>query len=57
MWSEWGLDSDLSGLVALRAAMVYLAALLLIRLSNRRFMARMSPFDTVVAIVLGATLS
>ena len=57
MWSKWGQDLELTGSTLLRTAVVFLAALVLIHLSNRRFMARMSPFDTVVPIVLGATLS
>lgn len=57
MWTPWEQDVELSGPMALRTAVIYLAALVMVRLGNRRFMARMSAFDVVVAIVLGSTLS
>jgi uncharacterized membrane protein YcaP (DUF421 family) len=43
--------------MALRALVIYAAALLVVRLGNRRFMARATAFDMVVAIMLGSVLS
>jgi uncharacterized membrane protein YcaP (DUF421 family) len=45
------------GEMAVRALAIYLAALLLLRLGDKRRMGRGSPFDIVVAIVLGSVFS
>jgi uncharacterized membrane protein YcaP (DUF421 family) len=43
--------------MALRAIAVFVIALVLIRVSGRRSFGQRSPFDSVVVILLGATLS
>ncbi|MFL9988575.1 DUF421 domain-containing protein [Paraburkholderia sediminicola] len=43
--------------MGMRAIAVFLIALVLIRLSGRRSFGQRSPFDSVVVILLGATLS
>lgn len=54
----FGQGTELSGLqAALRAIVVFGICLVLIRLSGRRSFGQRSPFDYVVAILLGATLS
>ncbi len=43
--------------MALRTAVVYAATLVLIRLGSKRFLGQASPFDIVVAIMLGSVMS
>jgi uncharacterized membrane protein YcaP (DUF421 family) len=43
--------------MALRTAIVYVVALVLVRLSSRRLLAKASAFDVIVAIMLGSILS
>ena len=54
----FGEGRDLNTLqMGLRAIVVFVIALLLIRVSGRRSFGQRSPFDSVVVILLGATLS
>ena len=54
----FGEGTELDSLqMAMRAVAVFFAALILIRISGRRSFGQRSPFDYVVAILLGATLS
>jgi uncharacterized membrane protein YcaP (DUF421 family) len=54
----FGSGKDLDSLqTAARAAAVFIGALVCIRISGRRSFGQRSPFDYVVAILLGATLS
>lgn len=43
--------------VSLRAAIIFFAALVLVRLGAKRFLARNTAFDIILAFVLGSTLS
>ena len=45
------------GQMAARAALVYLAVLLLVRVGSKRFLSKATPFDAVVAIMLGSIMS
>jgi uncharacterized membrane protein YcaP (DUF421 family) len=40
-----------------RAILIYVGALILIRISNKRILGNMTPFDFVVSIILGSVLS
>jgi hypothetical protein len=54
----FGSGQDLDSLqMAARAAVAFIGALVCIRISGRRSFGQRSPFDYVVAILLGATLS
>ncbi|HSU53720.1 MAG TPA: YetF domain-containing protein [Candidatus Dormibacteraeota bacterium] len=49
---------DLSFLqVGLRASIVFIVALIIARIGNRRFLARLTVFDAVLAFILGSMLS
>ncbi|SEQ61312.1 Protein of unknown function [Faunimonas pinastri] len=54
-----GLDSKDISLpqMALRALIVYVVTLLIIRLAKKRFMGRASAFDMIVGVILGSTVS
>ena len=56
-----GLERDLenvnAGQMALRAMLVYVLALLLVRIGSKRFLSQATAFDVIVAIMLGSILS
>lgn len=54
-----GLDQDsLSvGQMALRATIVYIAGLVLVRLGEKRFIGKFSAFDVIMGIMIGSILS
>jgi uncharacterized membrane protein YcaP (DUF421 family) len=53
-----GLDVDLVtiGQIAVRAAVVYLAGVLLVRVGDRRFLGKNAAFDVIFGVVLGSLL-
>src|SRR5437763_16318014 len=65
MWSTietfLGLHADAKELlwyqISLRAVVIYLAGLFIIRISDKRFLGRHTAFDAFLAFVLGAMLS
>ena len=56
-----GLDLDAKDLtllqVSLRGAIVFITAFIMVRLSDRRFLARMSAFDAVLAFMIASMLA
>lgn len=56
-----GLERELqdvnSAQMAMRAVLIYVVALLLVRIGNKRLLSRATAFDIVVAILLGSILS
>ncbi len=46
-----------SGQMALRAILMYASAVLLVRIGSKRFLSEATPFDVIVAIMLGSILS
>lgn len=66
MGSVWTAVADLLGLdqetlsvgqMALRALVVYVVGLLLVRLGQKRFIGRLSAFDVIMGIMIGSILS
>ncbi len=54
----WGRGDQLNALqMSIRAFVMFLIALVLIRFSGKRAFAKKSPFDNVIAIMLGAVLA
>jgi uncharacterized membrane protein YcaP (DUF421 family) len=54
----WGEGDQLNALqMSIRALVMFLIALLFIRLSGKRAFAKKSPFDNVIVIMLGAVLA
>jgi uncharacterized membrane protein YcaP (DUF421 family) len=43
--------------IALRAVIVFVIGLIIVRFAARRFMGRSSPFDFVVAVIIGSSMS
>ncbi len=54
---ERNLEGVNSGQMALRAILIYAAALLLVRIGSKRFLSQATPFDIIIAIMLGSILS
>lgn len=59
---DWlGLGLDIGGVnalqMALRALIIYAVALVLVRLGSRRFLARATAFDFIIAIMIGSIMS
>ncbi len=43
--------------MVLRAIIIYLAALAMVRIGNKRFLGRLSAFDVILGIILGSVMS
>ncbi len=54
---ERSLDDVNSGQMALRAVLIYILALALVRIGSKRFLSHATAFDVVVGIMLGSILS
>ena len=52
-----GIENVDSGEMVLRAILVYVLALVLVRLGSKRFLSQATAFDVIVAIMLGSVLS
>jgi uncharacterized membrane protein YcaP (DUF421 family) len=52
-----GQDAPSLGQVAARAALVYLAALLMVRWGEKRFMGKSTAFDVILGVILGSVVS
>lgn len=52
-----GVDDLNSGQMALRAFVIYVTAILLVRLGQKRFMGKNTAFDVILGIILGSVLS
>ena len=52
-----GADELHSGQMALRALVIYVTAILLVRLGQKRFMGKNTAFDVILGIILGSVLS
>ncbi len=58
--SALGLDAQQLNIwqMGLRAAVIYIAALIMVRLSgDRRFIGKYAAFDVILSIIFGSTLS
>ena len=52
-----GVDGLNSGQMAVRALVIYLTAILLVRIGQKRFMGKNTAFDVILGIILGSVLS
>lgn len=52
-----GVDGPGPGQMALRAVVIYVTAILLVRLGQKRFMGKNTAFDVILGIILGSVLS
>lgn len=54
-----GTDQDNMAIwqIALRAAIIYITAVILVRLGDKRFMGKNTAFDVILGIILGSVLS
>jgi uncharacterized membrane protein YcaP (DUF421 family) len=43
--------------ISLRAVIVFFAALVMVRMANRRFLSKMSPFDVILGFILASMLA
>ncbi|WP_404364385.1 DUF421 domain-containing protein [Marinobacter sp.] len=60
-WSSWGFGLEGQDLnvwrMALRACLVYVVGIILVRLGGKRFVGKFSAFDIIMAIMIGSILS